>query len=75
MKVEIEIKTFGDMVFFKMHDEQLGVREVAKVVGISPIAISRISAGHSMQMKHIIPIAKWLGINPEQLWDFLEMYE
>ena len=74
MKVEIEIKTLSDMVFFKMHDERLGVREVARAVGTSAATISRISTGHPMHVKHVIPIAKWLELSPKQLWDFLEQY-
>ncbi len=74
MKVELDIKTLGGMLFFKMRSERVSGVEVAKVTGLSTSTISRVSNGKTMAVEHVIPIAKWLELTPQQLWDFLEEY-
>ena len=75
MKVELELKTLGDMLYFKMRSERVSGVEVAKSTGLSTSTISRVSNGKTMHVGHVIPIAKWLELTPQELWDFLEMYK
>ena len=74
MKVEMEVETLGELLSLKMLQASYGVREAGRAMNISPATVSRISNGHSMALRHIIPVAQWCELTPQELWNFLEQY-
>jgi len=68
----VQINSLGDLLFATMNERRKGIREVARAVGMSPATVSRITSGAGFELKWIIPIAKWCGINAQQLWELLE---
>ena len=72
MDKTIRIDTLGEFLFFTMTERRVQGRKVAKEIGTSPATISRIINGFGFEIKLIVPIAKWCGLNPQQLWELLE---
>jgi len=71
MKVEITIDTIGDYLYYVMKTRKVGVREVAKATGTSPATISRITSGQNFEIKLIKPLAEWMELTPEKLYELL----
>jgi len=73
MKKEIEIKTLGDYLKYKMFEREKSTRDVAKELGMTNSTLWRIASGLDFRIKWIIPVAEWCELNPEQLWDLLKI--
>ncbi|KKM01989.1 hypothetical protein LCGC14_1789000 [marine sediment metagenome] len=71
MKIEIEVNTFGELLSTTMHRRGATTRSVSKELGMSPATVSRICSGKGFDVKWIVSIAIWCGINPAQSWALL----
>lgn len=74
MKVELEIKSFGQYFRYKMQERKTSTRGVAEELCMNPSTIWRIASDYNFALKWIIPVAKWCGLSPKQLWDLLESF-
>lgn len=66
------IETLGQMLAYRLREWDVGVREAAKEIGVSPATVSRAARDKPVQMNHIIPIATWCKLTPRDLWGLLE---
>lgn len=72
MEKTVTIRSLGELLFATMVERRMGVRGTGQAIGMSAATVSRITQGTGFEMKWIIPIAKWCGINATQLWELLE---
>lgn len=72
MELKTEVNSIGELLYFHMMDRRKGVREAGRELGISPATISRITQGKGFEIKWLLPIARWCGIDAQQMWDLLE---
>ena len=74
MQKTIEIKTLHEYLYWEMVERHVLGKDVAEAIGCDAATISRIinADGTGMRQKFIIPVAKWCGLNADQLWALLE---
>ncbi len=49
-----------------------GLRETAKIIGVSAATLSRIESGKQPDLDTFVKICKWLEINPSEILSFEE---
>ena len=74
MKIELEVKTLGEYLKYKMVERKVSYHDIAPEIGMSIATLSRILHNGAFEIKWIIPLAKWCGLSTDQLWDLLEPY-
>ena len=65
MRAKLRRSRFGRVLVVYRTMRQIGVREMAKEIGISAATISRIERGHAMDATTLIRVWQWL-IEPAQ---------
>ena len=68
----VTIKSLGELLYATAAERHLDGKTAALEVGLTTATYSRITNGSGFALKWIIPIAKWCGINAQQLWELLE---
>lgn len=74
MKVELEVKTLGEYLKYKLVERKLSYRDAAPEIGMSISTLSRILHNRAFEVKWIIPLANWCKLSPSCLWKLLEPY-
>lgn len=75
MKVELEIKTFGDYFRWQMQQRNVSTRDVANDLEMNPSTVWRIASGQKFDLKWLIRIAQWCNLTPVNLWDLLRGFD
>lgn len=65
-------KTLGDRLRWEINQRDAHLRDVAKQTGVAASTITRLLQGRSLTQSNIMPIAKWIGLTPDELWDYLD---
>lgn len=65
----VKVQTVGEMTLMLMAARGVGVRDVAKVTGLSPATVSRATTGGSVDLKTARALAEWCDLTPQQFWD------
>lgn len=63
------LKTFGDRVRDRRNELEMAQEDLAKAAGISQSTIAQIEGGRNKGTKHILALARALGVRPEWLED------
>ena len=45
----------------------VGIRETAKIIGVSPATLSRVERGHMPDLETFSKVCRWLGIDPGEV--------
>ncbi len=72
MEHRILVYTLADALRAGIYKRRVSMRSAGRDMGISAPTMSRILRGRGFELKWAIPIAKWLGLTPQQLWDLLD---
>ena len=75
MIISSEAKTLNEVLRLTMQKRRYETKETAKEIGVSASTISRFVHGSSCAMNNIIPIARWCGLTPNELWGLLDTPE
>lgn len=59
----INWKNWGRSVKVQRMGKQLGLREAAKQIGISPATLSRVEHGHNISVPVFLAVEAWRGLN------------
>lgn len=67
-KVNFDAKYFAYMVTSKRHRENLTMRQLAELTGISASTLSRIEAGHNPDIVTFGQLCEWLRYDPDKFF-------
>ena len=75
MKKEMEIRTLGEYLKYRMFITNSSLKDVENATGLAHATLFRIYNGYGFKLKWIIPVAKWCELSPDTLWVLLEDYK
>ena len=72
MDVRISVNSLGELLYATAAERHMSGRAAAKAIGLTIPTYSRIVNGGVFRLEWVLPIARWCGLTPQQLWDLLD---
>lgn len=66
---EVRYEVLGSLLAGRRAKDDLSLRDVAGITGISPSTLSRVENGKVMDTGNVITLARWLGVSLGSLTD------